>query len=63
MSMVMVYLKMLVFIWHIAYELHIFLVFPIQISMGDSQAYSLSTAENELGVVSAISEAGLYCLL
>ena len=36
------------------------------ISLGDAQSYLLSTAENELGVVFAKSESGLfvyYCLL
>ena len=29
-------------------------------SLGDSHSYSLSTAENELGVIFAMSEAGNY---
>ena len=35
-----------------------FMVIDGQISLGDARSYLLSTAENELGVVSAVSVAG-----
>lgn len=34
-----------------------------QLSLGDAHSYLLSTAENELGVVIATSEAGIWSLM
>lgn len=38
-------------------------MFFFQLSLGDARAYFLSTAKNELGVVSAESTAGEFVLI
>ena len=41
----------------------LFLTICIKLSLGDARAYHLSTAKNELGVVSAESAAGNITIL
>ena len=42
------------------YSLILFLNALLKLSLGDAHSYILSTAENELGVVIAYSEEGVY---